>query len=50
MKYALSDAPPEVLGIIDSFRRPDYIVMDMERDGFTHLRTVCPCCDENEAM
>ena len=34
-----------VLAIIDSFRRPDYTVVDMERDGFTHVHTVCAGCE-----
>ena len=35
---------PEVLTIVESFKRPDYRVADMEVAGFTHLKSECPNC------
>lgn len=39
------DPTDEVAEIIASFRRPDYRIIDMERDGFTHVGTECARCD-----
>jgi hypothetical protein len=45
-----SSTAPEVLAIIASFKRPDYRVADMEADGFTHVRSRCPDCDQAGEM